>query len=192
MASPYWANPLIFLISTALTLYLLALLLRFLLQTVRADFLNPISQFLVKATAPVLNPVRRFVPGLWGIDLAAILLMFIIQVAGLYLIFYIAFGQAAPLGPLAVEAVGRLLGLLLNLYTVLIIIGVIVSWVNPMASHPGLHLLHQLIDPIMRPIRSFMPDMGGLDLSPMVALILIHVVRMMVVYPLRGQIPLPI
>ncbi len=191
MASSYWANPLIFLISTAMTLYLLALMLRFLLQTVRADFLNPISQFLVRATSPVLNPVRRFIPGLWGIDLAAIVLMLAIQAAGLYLVFYIAFGQWAPAGPLLVESAGRLLGLLLNLYTVLILIGVIVSWVNPMASHPGLHLLHQLIDPVMRPIRSFLPDMGGLDLSPMVALILIHLVRMMVAYPLRGQIPLP-
>ncbi len=191
MESNHFADALIFLIATAFSLYILAVMLRFLLQTTRADFFNPISQFLVRATSPVLNPLRRVIPGVGGIDLAAIVLMFALQLAALYITFLLAYGQQPPLGPLAIEAVGRLLGLVLNLYTILILIGVIVSWVNPTASHPGLHLLHQLVNPILRPIRSFMPDMGGLDLSPLVALVLIHVVRMLTVYPLRGQVPLP-
>ncbi|ABM61723.1 YggT family protein [Halorhodospira halophila] len=191
MESNHFADALIFLIATAFSLYILAVMLRFLLQTARADFFNPISQFLVRATSPVLNPLRRIIPGVGGIDLAAIVLMFVLQLAALYIIFLLAYGQQPPLGPLAIETVGRLLGLLLNLYTILILIGVIVSWVNPTASHPGLHLLHQLVSPILRPIRSFLPDMGGLDLSPLIALVLIHVVRMLTVYPLRGQVPLP-
>ncbi len=192
MGSNYFTDPLIFLIGTAFSLYILAVMLRFLLQAVRADFFNPISQFLVRATSPVLNPLRRVIPGIGGIDLAAIVLMFVLQAVSLYLIFLLAYGQHPPLLPLTVESVGRLIGLLLNLYTVLILVGVIISWINPTASHPGLHLLQQLTNPILRPIRSALPDMGGLDLSPLVALIAIHLVRMLAVYPLRGQIPMPI
>ncbi|MBK1726656.1 YggT family protein [Halorhodospira neutriphila] len=191
MASSYVTNPLIFLIGTVSSLYILAVMLRFLLQTVRGDFLNPISQFLVRATSPVLNPMRRFIPAFRGVDLAAITLMFVLQLLALYLIFLLAYGQQPPLGGLVIESVGRLLGLLLNLYTVLILIGVVVSWVNPTAHHPGLHLLEQLTGPLLRPIRSYMPDLGGIDLSPLVALVLLHLARMMVVYPLRSQLPMP-
>lgn len=192
MASSYVTNPLIFLIGTASSLYILAVMLRFLLQTVRGDFLNPISQFLVRATSPVLNPMRRFIPAFRGVDLAAIALMLALQLLALYLIFLIAYGQQPPVGGLVIESVGRLLGLLLNLYTVLILIGVVVSWVNPTAYHPGLHLLEQLTAPLLRPIRSYMPDLGGIDLSPLVALILLHLARMMVVQPLRSQLPMPV
>lgn len=192
MASNYMTNPLIFLIGTAFSLYILALMLRFLLQTVRADFFNPISQFLVRVTSPVLNPLRRVIPSAGGIDIAAIVLMLVLQLVALYLIFLLAYGQPPPLGPLALESVGRLLSLVLNLYTVLILVGVVISWVNPTASHPGLNLLYQLTGPVMRPIRSVLPDMGGIDLSPLVALVLIHLVRMLVVYPLQGQVPLPV
>ncbi len=193
MGSNPLADVLIFIIGTATSLYILAVMLRFLLQVVRGDFLNPISQLLVRATAPVLHPLRRIIPSFRGTDLASIVLMFLLQLAALYLIFLLHYGgQQPPLGPLAVEAVGRLLGLLLNLYTVLILISVIVSWVNPMASHPGLHMLDQLLAPVMRPIRSYMPDLGGIDLSPLVALVLIHVVRILTVYQLRGQLPLPV
>ncbi len=192
MDSNYLTNPLIFLIGTASSLYILAVMLRFLLQTVRADFLNPISQFLVRATSPVLNPLRRAIPSISGVDTASLVLMLILQLVALYLIFLLAYGQQPPLGPLTLASVGRLIGLVLNLYTVLILVGVIISWVNPTATHPGLNLLHQLVGPVLRPIRSFLPDMGGIDLSPLVALVLIHVVRMLTVYPLEAQLPLPI
>ncbi len=191
MDNDYLTNTLIFLVGTAFSLYILAVMLRFLLQTVRADFLNPISQFLVRATSPALNPLRRIIPGFRGVDLAAIVLMFLLQLAAVYLIFLLTYGQQPPFALLLIESAGRLLGLLLNLYTVLILIGVVVSWVNPTASHPGLHLLRQLTDPILRPIRAYMPSMGGIDLSPLIALILLHVVRMLAVYPLRGQLMLP-
>jgi YggT family protein len=192
MGSSYFTDPLIFLIGTAFYLYILAVMLRLLLQSVRADFFNPISQFLVRATSPVLNPLRRFIPSVYGIDLASIVLMLALQIVAISIVSWLYFGEQPGIVPLLLDSIGRLLGVLLNLYTVLILVGVVISWINPTASHPGLNLLYQLIDPILRPIRSFMPDMGGLDLSPLLALILIHVARMMVVYPLRGQVPVPI
>ncbi|MCG5529422.1 YggT family protein [Halorhodospira halochloris] len=192
MGSSYFTDPLIFLIGTAFYLYILAVMLRFLLQAVRADFFNPISQFLVRATSPTLNPLRRVIPSVYGIDLAAIVLMLALQVAAISIVSWLYFGQQPAMVPLLLESISRILGLLLNLYTILILVGVIISWVNPTASHPGLNLLYQLTNPVLRPIRSLLPDMGGLDLSPLVALILIHVARMMLVYPLRGQVPVPI
>lgn len=194
MGPSYATNPLIFLISTAFTLYILALMLRFLLQASGANYYNPISQFIARATSPVLGPFQRLIPRLRGIDLSPILVMFLLQGLAVYIVLWLHNGIILPvdwLGTLALDVTGRLIGLLLNLYTVLIFIAVIVSWVNPGAHHPGLELLHQIIDPIMRPIRSVMPDMGGIDLSPLVALVGLHLVRMLVVYPLRGQIPVP-
>lgn len=192
MGSSYFTDPLIFIIGTASYLYILAVMLRLLLQTVRADFLNPISQFLVRATSPVLNPLRRFIPSVYGVDLAAVVLMLALQIAAISIVSWLYFGQQPGIVPLLLDSVGRLVGLLLNLYTILILMGVVISWINPTANHPGLNLLYQLINPVLRPIRSLLPDMGGVDLSPLVALILIHVARMMVVYPLRGQVPVPI
>lgn len=194
MGSDYFTDPLIFLIGTAFYLYILAVMLRFLLQTVRADFFNPISQFLVRVTAPVLNPMRRVIPSLYGIDLAAIVLMLMLQLVATAIAAWLYTGTppGVMIMPLLLYSVGRLLSLLLNLYTILILISVVISWINPTASHPGLSLLYQLTNPVLRPIRSMLPDMGGIDLSPLVALILIHLVRMMVVEPLRSQIPVPI
>lgn len=194
MGPSYATNPLIFLISTACTLYILALMLRFLLQSAGANYYNPISQFLVRVTNPVVGPFQRLLPKLGRFDLSPVVVMFLIQAAAVYLVVWLHIGSTLPVsafGILAVDVTGRLIGLLLNLYTILIFIMVIVSWVNPGAHHPGLELLHQVIDPIMRPIRSFMPDMGGIDLSPLVALVGLHLVRMLVVYPMRGQIPVP-
>ncbi|MCU7797347.1 MAG: YggT family protein, partial [Candidatus Thiodiazotropha sp. (ex Myrtea spinifera)] len=79
MSGSYLANPMIFLVQTLFGLYILAVLLRFLLQLVHADFFNPISQFLVKATNPPLKILRRFIPGLGGIDLASVILAWLLK-----------------------------------------------------------------------------------------------------------------
>ena len=68
-----------YLISTLLGLYIIIVLLRFLLQMVRADFYNPLCQFIVKATSPILIPIRRVIPGLYGIDIASLLLAYCLQ-----------------------------------------------------------------------------------------------------------------
>ena len=77
------------LIQTFFTLYIIAVLLRFIMQLSRADFYNPISQFLVKATAPVLQPMRRIIPSVMGVDLAALVLAFGLHITATLLLLLV-------------------------------------------------------------------------------------------------------
>lgn len=185
MGSAYLANPLEFLVRTLFDLYILAVMLRFLLQWVRADFYNPICQFLVKATNPPLRPLRRIIPGWGGIDIASVILMLVLQVVALLLVALIR-GIEPSVGPVAVLAVVELVSLLLNVFLVTIIVQAILSWINPGHYHPITDLLYSLNEPLLRPARRILPPISGLDLSPLVVLILIQLTKMLVIPPLLG------
>lgn len=184
MGGNYLSNPVTFLIETLFGLYILAFMLRFLLALVRADFYNPVSQFLVKITNPVLVPLRRIVPSLGKFDTSTLLSMFILQVIALLLIMAL---RGASLSPLAIGilALSELLELLLNVFLFAILIQVIISWINPGNYNPVTSLLYTLTEPILRPCRQLIPAIGGLDLSPMVALIGLQVAKMLLIPPLH-------
>lgn len=166
-----------YLVQTAISLYLLAMVLRFLLQVARADFYNPISQFLVKVTNPLVLPLRRLIPGVAGIDLASLLLALIIQSLGIVFILFIKTG-AVLLYPIILLWAGlALLGLVLNIYFFSLLAVIILSWVAPGSNNPALHLLYQLTEPVMAPFRKLLPSMGGLDFSPIIVFILINVLK---------------
>ncbi len=183
MGSQYIANPIEFLVSTLFGLYILAVMLRFLLQMVRADFYNPISQFLVKITQPPLRPLRRILPGWGGVDLASIVLLILLQMLSLGLVNAIRGIPFLP-GPLFFFAIGELVRLLLNIYLFAIIIQAILSWVNPGGYNPALGLLHSLTEPVLRPARRLLPPISGLDLSPIVVLIAIQLLKMLLLPPI--------
>jgi len=180
----YFANPIEFLIHTLFSLYILAVMLRFLLGTVRADFYNPVSQFLVKITNPPLIPLRKIIPGIGKIDIASILLMLVLQVVMLGIIVALR-GVTPPLLPLLLAAAGELVILAINVFLFAIIIQVIISWINPGSYNPITSLLNSLTDPLLRPIRRFLPPMAGIDLSPLFALIGLQVLKMLL-HPLIG------
>lgn len=167
------------LVNTIFQLFLLALILRLLLQLARADFYNPISQFVVKVTGPLLNPLRRIIPGIGGIDLASIVLILLTQVAATAILIIIR-GFAIP-NPILLLIWGILgvLGLLINIYYFLIIAAIIVSWVAPGSYHPAVLLLSQLTEPVMRPFRSLLPPIGGLDLSPILLFLVLRVLEIL-------------
>lgn len=183
MGSSYFTNPLEFLIQTVVGLYILCVMLRFLLQWVHADFYNPVSQFLVKVTNPPLRPLRRFIPGWGGIDIASIVLMLVLQVAVLLLITLLR-GAQPSLGALLVIAVAELLALLANVFLVTIIIQAILSWVNPGHYNPVTSLLYSLNQPLLRPAQRLLPPIGGLDLSPLVVILGLQLAKMIVLPPL--------
>jgi YggT family protein len=166
------------LVDTVFHLYVLALMLRFLLQAVRADFHNPVSQALVVITGPVLKPLRRVIPGIGGIDIATILAMVIIKGTGLWLVCLIA-GVPWTFGTLAILTLYQLVDLLLLIFIFTIIVQAIISWVNPGAWNPVTALLHQLNAPLLRPARKLSPPLGGLDLSPLFVLIALQFCRML-------------
>ncbi len=183
------ANPisqaLVFLVDMLLGLYILAVLLRFLFQVVRADFYNPFSQALVTITNPTLAPLRRMIPGLYGIDVAAIVLLLILQCLKNFIIWLIQGVQPKVMGLAVVSAV-ELLQLTLWVFIIAIFIRVILSWVSPYAAHqnPVVGLLNNLTDPLMRPARQVIPPMGGLDLSPIAVFVLLYLTIILIVKPL--------
>lgn len=182
--NPYISNALLYLLDTVFTLYILLVMLRFLLQWARADFYNPLSQFLVKATNPPLRPLRRVIPGLWGVDLASLILMIGLQMLALWLSQVLG-GRALGAPGLFVVSLSELLSLGLNVFLFSILIQVILSWISPGAYHPVVSLVHSLNEPLLRPIQRLLPATGGIDFSPLVALLLIQMSKILLVTPLR-------
>lgn len=184
MNSGYLANPLEFLVTTLFSLYILAVMLRFLLGVVRADFYNPVSQFLVRITNPLLLPMRKVIPSLGRYDTSALLLMLLLQFISLGLVVLLR-GISVPVATLLIVAVGELVMLAINVFMFAIIIQVILSWVNPGNYNPVTALLYSITSPIMRPLQRLIPPISGIDLSPLVAIIGLQVLRMLVM-PLLG------
>ncbi|TXS90664.1 YggT family protein [Parahaliea maris] len=167
----------VYLLQTALSLYLVAMLLRFLLQLVRADFYNPISQFLVKITNPLVVPLRRIVPGLGGLDLSSLILALVLQILGI-IVMILLYGLAVPnIAVLLVWGVLGLAALLVNLYFFALLAVIILSWVAPGSNNPALYLLYQITEPVMAPFRKLLPAMGGIDFSPILVFIAINVLQ---------------
>jgi YggT family protein len=166
-----------YLVQTLLSLYLLTMLLRFVLQLVRADFYNPISQFLVKVTNPLVLPLRRVLPGFAGLDMASLVLALLLQLAGIIALLLIN-GLGLPnILLLLVWSVIGLVGLLVNIYFFALLAMIILSWVAPGSNHPAIYLLHQITEPVMAPVRKALPAMGGMDFSPILVFILINVIQ---------------
>ena len=166
-----------YLVQTFLSLYLVAMLLRFLLQLVRADFYNPISQFLVKVTNPLVIPLRRLIPGLGGLDLASLLLAVVLQLAGIVLLLLIHGIGLPGVVTLLVWTLLGVLGLLENIYFFALLRMIILSWVAAGSRHPAIYLLSQITEPVMAPFRKVLPSMGGLDFSPILVFILINIIQ---------------
>lgn len=170
----------IYLVQTLLSLYLIAMLLRFILQLVRADFYNPISQFVVKVTNPLVIPMRKIIPGFGGLDIASLSLAIILQIVGIAAIFLLRLG-AVPAPSLLIA--GGLLGvvaLLVQMYFFALLAMIILSWVAQGSRHPAIHLLYQITEPVMAPVRKVLPPMGGLDFSPILVFILINVIQIVI------------
>ena len=152
---------------------------RFLLQACRADFYNPLSQGIVKASDPVLKPMRMVVPGFRNLDFASFIAAWLAKLISVVLLANIM-GSGLP-------SVGMLIGstliiTLLFMLTILkwsIIIVIIISFISPGSYHPAVALLSQITEPILAPARKLLPPMGGLDFSPIIALAALHVLGLL-------------
>lgn len=156
---------LIYITQTIGGLYLGAIILRFFLQLARADFYNPFSQTLVKVTNPALIPIRRVMPGIFGIDAAAILLAISIQMILGEVNYFIVYQSFFNPLPLILFGILGILKIITYLLFAAIIILVVSSFLAPHSSHPVIMLARQLLEPLMAPIQRLLPPMGGLDFS---------------------------
>jgi len=183
-------NPLsnagVFLISTIFGLYILAVMLRLILQMVRADFYNPVSRFIVKITNPPLKPLRRFIPGIAGIDMASVFVMMVLQMLEFYIITLLRnFPSPDILGLLLYSFVELVsLGFYVFLFSIFIL--ALLSWINPGQYNPINNLLSQITEPVLRPARRLLPPMSGMDLSPMLAMVGLWLIKLLLLDPL-GQ-----
>ncbi len=151
------------------------LLLRFLMQYLRLPFRNPVGQFVVAASDWLVKPLRRVLPGLFGLDLASLLPAWGIQ-ALLALLTLTLYGLDVGVLAVVLTAVVELLRQ--GVYLVIgAVIGVaVLSWVNPYA--PLAPLLHGLADPFLRPFQRVLPTIGPVDISPLVLLLTLQVLLM--------------
>lgn len=173
------ANAFSYLIGTLADLYITAVMLRLLLQWVRADFYNPVCQFLVKITSPLLVPLRRVIPPVGRLDTASVFLMIALEFLNVWLTALIV-GRAPPILPMLLFSLLKLVATLLWTYFVLIIAAAILSWVGARMRHPIVPLVFQLTEPVLRPFRRLIPPIGGIDLSPLFALIAIRFLLLLI------------
>ena len=161
---------LIFIISTLTQLYLLVMLLRFWLPWLRADFRNPIAQGILRLTSPLVIPVRRVVPPIGRLDTGTIIVAFALQYLSVLVILTIN-GLTASILPIAVTSLINLVLLSLRLFTFAIFIHIILSWIAPGTHNPATAFISMLVEPVLRPFRNLIPAIGGLDISPIFAII---------------------
>ncbi|TWI58391.1 YggT family protein [Pseudomonas duriflava] len=196
---------LILIVQTLGSLYLLIVLLRFILQLVRADFYNPLSQFIVRATQPLVRPLRRVIPGFGGVDLASLVLAILVQLVLMLLLLLLTrvegmnglnlvilqYGTGGALLHLVIWSVIAVASLFLKVFFFAMIISVILSWVAPGSYNPGAQLINQICEPALAPFRRLLPNMGGLDLSPIFAFIAIKLIDMLVINNLAMMTGMP-
>jgi len=201
MESNYLTSPLVLIINTIFDLYVLLVLLRFMLQMLRADFYNAVSQFVVRLTSPPLKILRRFIPSLAGQDTAAILLCLAIIYTKFMLLRLLdagavhiggtvaSIGDVGYLG-LLIYCFADLISLFLTVFLIAIFIQVIMSWAITMgwvshgAYNPITGLVNTFAAPVLRPVRQLVPAIGGLDFSPIFAILMIYVAKMLIIPPI--------
>ncbi|MFT5163745.1 MAG: YggT family protein [Alteromonadaceae bacterium] len=162
-------NSMSFLINTLFDLYLMVVLLRLWLQWAKADFYNPFSQFVTKATNPLLRPLRRIVPGWGGFDFASLVLALLVAAAKVVTLQLVVHGGIS-LPTVAINTVLTVFKEAFSLVFWVLIFRAILSWVSQ-GQNPIEAVLHQLTEPMLAPLRKVLPPMGGFDLSIMVLLL---------------------
>ena len=173
-------DALYFLVDSLLTIAVYAFLLRVLLQLSRADFRNPLAQAVLALTNWLVMPLRRILPPAGRFDTASFAALIAVQLAASLILFRFRTGALFPLVPLLVSALRSLALSTLLLYTILIFIYAALSFVAPGARSPATALLASLCEPLLRPLRRLLPDIGGIDFSPLVAILGLTALRILI------------
>ncbi|GAB6139501.1 YggT family protein [Methylosoma difficile] len=184
MNANYLTDPIILIIDTVASLYILAVLLRFLLQWCGAPYNNPISQFLVKITHPPLRLLRRFVPSVGKIDTSSLVLMMILQMFANFCILLLK-GYSLNVGALTLLSMADLVTLLINVFIFAVFARALLTWINPGSYDAASSILASLTEPLLDLCRRMIPDLGGFDLSPMLALLFLQLAKMLLLPPLH-------
>ena len=181
----------VYVLQTLGSLYLLIVLLRFVLQLVRANFYNPLCQFIVKATQPLLKPLRRIIPSLFGLDMSSLVLAILVQLALMALTLLLTYGTIGNPLQLLIWSIIGVTALFMKIFFFALIISVILSWVAPGSHNPGAELVNQICEPALAPFRRILPNLGGLDISPILAFMVLKLIDMLVINNLAAMTMMP-
>ena len=168
-----------FVLNVLVGLYLLLLILRLVLPLVRASFHNPLAQGVLKATSPLVIPVRRLLPPIGRVDTATVIVAFGIQYLLIWLLGAIK-GDYSSIAEIALMSIFALVSQTLKLFMYAIFIRIILSWVAPGSYNPAIEIITSITDPVMRPFRRIIPPMGGFDISPIFAILALGVAMILV------------
>ena len=177
----YLANALTLLIQFAFGCAIALFAFRLLAEAVRADFYNPICQFLYRATNPVLTPIRRVIPTWRRINLAALLIIWALEVVKNFLLRYVTPGYWASNPGVLVLGVADFLNFFAIIYLIMIFAWALLSYVNIDARNPLVPLLGKIVDPVLKPFRKVLPLLGGFDLTPVIAILVILLIQTVIV-----------
>lgn len=167
----------IFLINTLFDLYLLVLCVRLILAWSRANYFNPITRFIIQITQPIISPLRRFIPTYAGIEFATLLCIIGLEILKLILITSL-FSNLPDVSVLLLVAVLSSIKLILATFFYAILIGAIMSFLTP-GNTPLTQVISQIASPILHPLRRFIPPIGGFDITPIPALIILRLCIML-------------
>lgn len=186
-------DALIFLVQTLADLFLLAFLLRFIMQWVRANHYNPLSQVVFKVTNPLVVPARRVLPSVGGLDAPTLVVLFVLEVIVTFVLLRLAALSPTAIGVFAASSLNvvdvlfysvlRLISLTLLLYIGATFIYVLLSWFGDRGRNPMAALLGDLVEPVLRPVRRLLPPISGLDIGPLIVTVVLYAIRMALPLP---------
>ncbi|GJL82271.1 MAG: hypothetical protein DHS20C01_19050 [marine bacterium B5-7] len=186
MNQSYVGDAGLFLIESVVGFYLLVVILRFLFQLFRVDFYNPLTQFVLVLTNPPLKPLQQFIPGIFGFDMAAVVLAIVIAVIKIALIAMLK-GYPLDMGAAVILAIADVLQTIVYIFIFVTFARAIMSWFQQGGYSPLTRLLDSLSEPLLAPIRRVLPPVGGLDFSPFVLIILLTLVLKLIVKPIADS-----
>jgi YggT family protein len=164
-------DALTFVFRTLLDLYIITFVLRLILQWVRADFRNPLTQFVLRVTNPLVIPARRLIPPAGNLDTATLVVVLLLELLMTLVMINVACLGSAGIGQIIALTALRVVYLTLRIYLFIILIYVVLSWISPGTHNPAVSLLSSIADPVLRPLRRVIPTIAGLDLSALFAII---------------------
>ena len=182
----YLTNAGNYLLDIIFSIYIYSLLLRVLLQMCRADFRNPYCGLIAQITDPLVRPMRRIIPGLLGIDLATVVILVAVMYLKSICFMLLNYNIMSPLAPFILTLPAMLLDMIISTISVAIFAKIILGFIlMPRANHnPAYEIASYLTEPLLSRCRNFLPNLAGLDLSPMLAIALLQLSKMLIVAPL--------
>ena len=178
----YVANAGTLIVETLVGLYLYIVVLRFLMQWIRADFRNPLGQFIITVTNPLILPLRAILPPIGAIDTASLVAALGVAFLKVWALLTLA-SYSVPIGSLLIFAVSELVRSGIHLFIAATLVTIIASWIASGSYHPVVWVAHQIAEPLLAPARRLIPPIGGLDLSPILVFLFLNLSLTLLVAP---------